>query len=325
MGDRLKGRVAVVTGSGAGVGKAIALAMAKEGAKVITNNRWPGSTGLNVHGEKIAKELSPEEKEWTRRLSGDAEATAKEIEDMGGEAVAFYGDVSDFKTAGKLIQTAVDKFGKIDILVNNAGTFRRSFIWELSEEDWDHVTLAKLKGAFNCTRHASPLMKEQRWGRIINCTSPALLGILQHSNYGAANAGAVGLTRAVARDLYQYGVTCNAYAPHAVTRGSPSLLAWARVMAEVGTPILGWEKRTIADLETQPGPEALAPFIVYLATDEAAHISGTVFSVGGNKIVVYSEPVEKKVIEKEAGLWTVDELIEQVPKELMEGYKSPAA
>ena len=96
-------------------------------------------------------------------------------------------------------------------------------------------------------------------------------------------------------------------------------------MAEVGTPILGWEKRTIADLETQPGPEALAPFIVYLATDEAAHISGTVFSVGGNKIVVYSEPVEKKVIEKEAGLWTVDELIEQVPKELMEGYKSPAA
>ncbi len=317
MGDRLKGRVAVVTGSGQGVGKGIAIGLAKEGAKVVTNNRRPGSTGFGIYGDEFDKKLSSEEKDHARQLGGDAETVAKEIIDMGGEAVGFFGNVSDFETAGKLIQTAVDKFGKIDILVNNAGAFRRGFVWELSEEAWDLVTLAKLKGTFNCIRHASPLMKEQRWGRIINCVATAWLGKMEHANYAAANAGAVGLTRAVARELYQYGVTCNAYAPKATTRATISLRARSRMMAEAGTPIMATQQAV-----SMGAPEGLAPFVVYLATDEAAHISGTVFETAGNgHYAIYSEPEEKNVIEKEAGLWTVDELIEQVPKTLLKGYK----
>ncbi|MBI2979728.1 MAG: SDR family NAD(P)-dependent oxidoreductase [Chloroflexi bacterium] len=324
MSSRLKGKVAVVTGSGQGVGKAIALGLAKEGAKVVTNNRRKGSTGLSIYGEEFAKKLSAEEKEHARQLSGDAETVAREIRDMGGEAVGFFGDVGDFKIAGKLIQTAVDKFGKVDILVNNAGTFSRGFVWELSEEAWDYVIRAKLKGAFNCIHHASPLMKGQKWGRIINCTAGAWLGAVEHPNYSAANAGVVGLTRSVARELYKYGVTCNAYSPLALTRGTISLSARAKIMAEAGIAISAGD-RPVGRVSVQAPPEGLAPLIVYLATDEAAKVSGTVFKVVGSEYAIYSEPEEKQVIQKKTGLWTVDELVKEMPKTLLKGYKSAAA
>ncbi|MDP3879931.1 MAG: SDR family NAD(P)-dependent oxidoreductase [Dehalococcoidales bacterium] len=328
MVDRLKGKVAVVTGSGQGVGRAIALAMAGEGARVVTNNRRPGSTGLSIYGEDFEKKLSEEEKEQARQLGGDAGTVAKEIRDMGGEAVPFFGDVGDFQTAGKLVQTAVDSFGRIDILVNNAGTFRRGFIWELSEEAWDYVVTAKLKGSFNCIRHTAPLMKEQGWGRIINCTSGAWLGNMEHPNYSAANAGVVGLTRSVAREMYKYGVTCNAYAPLAMTRGVISLAARTRIMSEAGITIRaerGTETTAPAALETIAGPEGLAPFVAYLATEEAGSVSGTVFRVVGNEIAIYADPEEKYLIKKDAGLWTVDELAEAVPAGLLKGYRSIAA
>ncbi len=321
MGDRLKGRVAVVTGSGQGIGKAIAIAMAKEGAKVVTNNRRPGSTGLSQYGDEFAEKLSPEEKELARQLSGDAETVAKEIVDMGGEAVGFFGDVSDFKTAGRLIQTAVDNFGKVDILVNQAGASKRALFWEMSEEDWKEVIVSKLNGSFNCSRYAAPLMKEQGWGRIINCSSPAWLGGgVDGANYAAANAGIVAFTKVVARALHPYGVTCNAFCPSAFTRWMISMLRRTKITAEAGTPTQPERMRS----EIAP-PEAVAPFIVYLATDEAAYISGTAFRVSGGQIAIYSEPEEKKVIDKGDGLWTVDELVTAVPKELLEGYKSPVA
>src|SRR4030042_4335584 len=177
MGDRLKDRVAIVTGSGQGIGRAIAIALAKEGAKVVTNNRRPDTSG------------------------GDAEATARQIADMGGEAISFFGSVSDFEVAGKLVQTAVDKFGRLDILVNNAGADRPHMVWNMTEEEWDTCVDSFLKGTFNCIRFASALMREQKWGRIINTTSTAWLGTVGHCNYGAAQAGLVGLTRAVAREL----------------------------------------------------------------------------------------------------------------------------
>ena len=325
MSDRLKGKVAVVTGSGQGIGRGIALGMAKEGAKVVTNNRRPGSTGLSIYGEDFEEKLNEEEKEHARQLSGDAETVAKEIRDMGGEAVGFFGDVGDFQTAGKLIQTAVDNFGKIDILVNNAGTFSRGFVWTLTEEAWDYVIRAKLKGVFNCIRHVTPLMKDQGWGRIINCTSSAWLGNIEHPNYSAANAGVVGLTRSVAREMYQYGVTCNAYAPTAMSRGHVSLSARIRMMAKGGAPLMDEQRRVRREGLHGP-PEGMAPLIVYLATEEAAHVSGTVFAAAGNgEFRIYSEPEEKNLIKKDTGLWTVDELVEQVPGTLLEGYTSPAA
>ena len=298
MGNRLKDRVAVVTGSGQGIGKAIALALAKEGAKVVTNNRRPGTEG------------------------GDAETVAKEIKAMGGEAVPFFGSISEFDVAEKIIQTAVDSFGRVDILVNNAGADAPRMVWNMTEEDWDRCVDSFLKGSFNCTRFACGLMREQKWGRIINTTSTAWLGTVGHCNYGAAKAGLVGLTRAVAREMGRYGVTCNAYAPTAATRFtlSDEIVAGFKKRHEAGL----MTKERFEELTNPPSPETVTPLIVYLCTDEAADINGQVFDVTGGNIAIYSEPVKKKSIVKEKGLWTVEELIDQVPKALLEGYKNPA-
>ncbi len=298
MGDRLKDRVAIVTGSGQGIGKAIALALAKESAKVVTSNRRPGTEG------------------------GDAETVAKEIRDMGGQAVPFFGSVSEFDVAGKMVQMAVDKFGRLDILINNAGADAPAMVWNMTEENWDRSVDSFLKGSFNCIRFAAALMREQKWGRIINTTSTAWLGTVGHCNYGAAKAGLVGLTRAVAREMGRYGVTCNAYAPTAATRFtlSDEIVAGFKKRYEAGL----MTKERFEELTNPPAPETVTPFIVYLCTDEAADINGQVFDVTGGNIAIYSEPVKKKSIVKKEGLWTVEELIDQVPRVLLEGYKNPA-
>jgi len=298
MVNRLKDKVAVVTGSGQGIGSAIALALAKEGAKVVTNNRRQGTEG------------------------GDAETAARQITDIGGQAVPFFGSVSDFETAGKLIQTAVDNFGRLDILVNNAGADRPHMIWNMTEEEWDISVDSYLKGTFNCSRFACGIMREQKWGRIINTTSTAWLGTVGHCNYGAAKAGIVGLTRAIARETGRYGVTCNAYAPTASTRFSASeeIQEGFKKRYEAGL----MTKERYEELTNLPDPMTLTPFLVYLCTDEAADINGQVFDVTGSNIAIYSEPVKLKSIDKKEGLWTIEELIEQVPKVLLQGYKNPA-
>jgi NAD(P)-dependent dehydrogenase (short-subunit alcohol dehydrogenase family) len=298
VGDRLKGRVAIVTGSGQGIGRAIALALAGEGASVVTNNRRAGTSG------------------------GDAETVAKEISDRGGQAVPFFGSVADFAVAQKIVQMAVDNFGHIDILVNNAGADAPKMVWNMSEEEWDRCVDSFLKGSFNCIRHATGLMREQRWGRIINTTSTAWLGAVGHCNYGAAKAGLVGLTRNVAREVGRYGITCNAYAPTAATRFTlaEEVVAGFRKRYEAGL----MTKERFEELTNPPGPETVAPFIIYLCTDEAADINGQVFDVTGGDIAIYSEPVKVRSIDKAQGLWTVEELIKQVPKVLLQGYKNPA-
>jgi 3-oxoacyl-[acyl-carrier protein] reductase len=316
MGDVLKGKVAVVTGSGQGVGRAIALGMAGEGAKVVTNNRRPGSTGYVHLNDSILNLMSPKQREKLRKQSqeatGDAETTAEAIKKKGGEAVPFFGDISDFKLAKKLIETAVDSFGRIDILVNVAGTFGFSPIWEMSEELWDKVTLTKPKGYFNCIRHAVPFMMKQRWGRIINCTSRAFMGdVLKHAEYCAANAGVVGLTLAVAKELAQYGITCNAFAPWALTRAAFELAAYDEAVTEAESP---WMDRKYSfPLERTPSPDDIAPLINYLASDEAASINGKIFNVGGPIISLYSEPEVAKTLVKYGGSWTLDELRQQLP------------
>jgi NAD(P)-dependent dehydrogenase (short-subunit alcohol dehydrogenase family) len=298
VGDRLKGRVAIVTGSGQGIGKAIALALADEGASVVTNNRRAGTSG------------------------GDAETVAKEISDRGGQAVPFFGSVADFAVAQKIVQMAVDSFGRLDIMVNNAGADAPKMVWNMSEEEWDRCVDSFLKGSFNCIRHATGLMREQRWGRIINTTSTAWLGAVGHCNYGAAKAGLVGLTRNVAREVGRYGITCNAYAPTAATRFTlaEDVVAGFRKRYEAGL----MTKERFEELTNPPGPETVTPFILYLCTDEAADINGQVFDVTGGNIAIYSEPVKVRSIDKAQGLWTVEELIEQVPKVLLQGYKNPA-
>jgi 3-oxoacyl-[acyl-carrier protein] reductase len=320
MGNILKEKVAVVTGSGQGIGRAIAIGMAKEGAKVVTNNRRPGSTGHALLDDSILGLMSPEQKEWLHKQAeestGDAETTAQAIRKIGGEAVSFFGDISDFETASKLIETAVDSFGRIDILANVAGTFGFSAISEMTEELWDRVNLPKPKGYFNCIRHAAPFMMKQKWGRIINCTSIAFLGdFLKHAEYCAANAGVVGLTRAVAKELSQYGITCNAFAPFARTRASFELTAYDEAVTEEKSP---WMDRKFAfSLDNTPSPEDIAPFISYLASDEAAKINGRVFIVAGSMLGLYSEPEIARTLVKYGGSWTTDELKQQVPFGLM--------
>ena len=326
MSNRLKGKVAVVTGSGQGIGRSIAVALAKEGARVVTNNRKPNSTdvtGLVGYSlDSLNKERQAILNKRLEELKGDAESTARTIKEIGGEAVPFYGDVADFKTAGKLIQTAVDTFGSIDILVNNAGTFRYADIWNMTEEIWDAVTLNKPKSYFNTVRHAAPYMMKQKWGRIINCSSGAWLGsAMQNSNYCAANAGVVGFTRAIAKELVDYGVTCNAFTPGAYTRAAATNVARIEKMAEEGGPK---DEQRMKRFESGVSADYLAPFIAYLATDEAKGISGTVFSTYGNHYAIYSNPEQIHSINKDKGMWTVDELVKIVPKELLKDYENPA-
>jgi len=311
MGDTLTGKVAVVTGSGQGIGRAIAIGLAQEGAKVLTNNRRRNSTGNAILNDSLVNSLDQEQKEWllkqAEESTGDAETTAQVIKELGGEALPFFGDIANFEVAGKMIQTAVDSFGKIDILVNVAGTFGFGAIWEITEELWDRVTLTKPRGYFNTIRHAVPHMMKQKWGRIINCTSRAFLGdVLKHAEYCAANAGVVGLTRAVAKELYQYGITCNAFSPFARTRAAVELTAYDMAVNEEESP---WMDRKFAfPLDQTPGPEHIAPFVTYLATDAAAEISGSVFNVAGNGIGLYSEPEIVRNLVKVGDPWTVDEL-----------------
>ncbi len=332
MSEALKGKVAVVTGSGQGIGRAIAIGLAKEGAKVVTNNRKPGSTGKQMISDAQIKKLDSKKKEWfeqeTAAINGDAETTAQTIKKIGGEAVAFFGDISDFAVAEKLINTAVKSFGKIDILANVAGGFGFSPIEKMTEEMWDKVTRVKPKGYFNTMRHAIPHMIKQKWGRIINCTSRAWQGdVIKHAEYCAANAGVVGLTKAAAIELHKYGITCNCFSPFAKTRASYELDTYPLTVSKEDIPFVFDNMNFGGDMmKMTPGPEYVAPFVCYLASDAAAHVSGSIFTLGGNTVSMYSESINSNNLTKfDSKPWTMEELIQQAPRGLFAGYKSPAA
>jgi 3-oxoacyl-[acyl-carrier protein] reductase len=332
MGNVLKDKVAVVTGSGQGIGRGIAVGLAREGAKVVTNNRRPGSTGNAILTDAHMNRLDKKKREWLEKklaeISGDAETTARTIKEMGGEAVPFFGDISKFDVAERLIQTAIDSFGRIDILVNVAGGFGFSPIEKMTEELWDKVTLIKPKGYFNCIRYAVPHMIKQKWGRILNCTSNAFAGgLIKHTEYCVANAGVIGLTKAVAIEMHQHGITCNAFSPWALTRASYELDTYSKVVDKEDKPFILEMPAMAGDMmKITPSPDCIAPFLCYLASDAGANISGSVFSVGGNSIGLYSESlltINMTKFDKEP--WTMEELMQQVPRGVLIGYRNPAA
>ena len=322
----LEGKVAIVTGSGQGIGRAIAMALAEQGASVVTNNRRPGHNIDSQLDEKKLAKLSEEQRAWVKdefeRYGGDAERTAASIREKGGKAVACFADITDFEEAGRLIQTAVDNFGGVDILVNVAGAFGFSPFEKMEPALFEKVTSVKPKGYFNTCRHAVPYMLEKGWGSIIYCTSRAWLGdIIRHAEYCTANAGAVGLTRALAVEYHGRGITANAFSPFARTRASVDLSMYDKT---VEADERAWAGPTPPPATgNTPLPEELTAFICYLCTDAAEKISGSVFSLAGNRIGLYSDPVIIREVSKEPGEnWSVEELVENADELLFEGYTS---
>ena len=301
MADRLKDRVAIVTGAGRGIGRGEALLLAEEGAAVIVND-FGGSAG----GE--GGEQTP------------AEEVVAEIKASGGKAAANYGNIADFQTGEDLVKQAVDTFGRLDIVVNNAGILRDRMVFNMSEEEWDSVLAVHLKGHFNLTRHACVVFRQQRSGVIVNTSSESGLGNMGQVNYSAAKEGIIGLTRTVARDMGRYGVRCNAIRPRAATRLTIS--DDMRAAAERGGAA-GMTLETLQAFEKANPPEAVAPMVVWLCTDEAANVNGRDFLVVGNQIGLYSVPMVIAQVQSDHG-WTIDELSkllpEQVTKELVNKF-----
>jgi 3-oxoacyl-[acyl-carrier protein] reductase len=322
MGDLFKDKVVLVTGSGQGVGRAVALAFAAEGAKVVTNNRKPGSTRLVSMSQEQYDELPPDKKkafdEAYAAVTGDAESTAKTIIERGGEALPIYCDISKIDDCEKMVNQIVEKWGTVHILVNVAGAFGGGAITEISEELWDRVNGIKPKGYFNVMKFVVPLMQKQKWGRIINSSSKAFMGdIVKFVQYCAANAGSVGLTQGAACELFTDGITVNAFGPWARTRAS-----YEGDYAATGDNAIEGQ-RSFPTAEMTPDAEAIAPFLMYLCTDECKDVTGTMFTVAGNEIGMHQFPVVTKSISKfSKDYWTVDELKMAAPRGLFAGYRN---
>jgi NAD(P)-dependent dehydrogenase (short-subunit alcohol dehydrogenase family) len=300
MAGWLEGKSAVVTGSGRGIGRGIALLMAAEGAKVVVND-----PGVNVDG--------------TGHDNGPADQVVAEIKAAGGTGVANHDSVATTAGGENIIKTALDTFGRIDILVNVAGILRDRMVFNMTPEEWRAVLDVHLKGQYNTIKPASILMRQQRYGRIINFSSTSgLVGNAGQANYGAAKAGVAGLTRVVARDLGRYGVTANVIAPSASTRMTATVSPQSR------------DLRAAAGIQTgsaRPGasrdPEQVAPMVCFLATDFAWNINGQVFHVQGGQVSVLHHPLPYRTIYK-PGLWSLDDLDQAVPELLMKDIANPA-
>jgi len=299
---RLDGRNAVITGAGRGIGRAVALLLGVEGANVVVND-----PGVNVDG--------------TGHDDGPADQVAGEIKAAGGTAVANYDSVADAEGGEAMVRQCVDAFGRIDFLVNVAGILRDRMIFNMSEEEWDAVYSVHLKGHFNTIKPASVLMRQQRFGRIVNFSSiSGLRGISGQSNYGAAKAGIAGLTRVVARDLGRYGVTCNAIAPGAQTRMIAQIPQGSReIRARAGIQEPARPPAPVVPMT----PEHVAPMTVWLCTDDAWNVNGKIFHVAGGSVSLAHEETHIQSIEKD-GKWTIEELVALVPNQLMAGIPNPA-
>ncbi len=241
----LEGRVAVVTGASRGIGKAIALELAKRGAQIVINYN---------------------------RSADAAEALVAEVEADGGKALAVQADVANFDDAHNLIKTAIDEFGGLDILVNNAGITRDTLIMMMKEADWDDVQATNAKGTFNCSKAAVRHMMRKRYGRIINITSIAgIIGNAGQTNYSASKAAQIGFTKALAREVAARNITVNAVAP-----GFIETDIWADVPEEARAGLLN-----MIPLGRKGSPEDIAPAVAFLVSDEAAYITGQVLAIDG--------------------------------------------
>lgn len=289
MGNMVAGKVVVVTGAGAGIGREFAKAFAANGAKVIVNDvarvaDWSRGSG-DVPG----------------RDSGvyKAESVAEEIRAAGGEAAAAVESVADWESAQKIVQAALDHFGRLDCVVNNAGVTRDRFFFNMSLEEWRTVLDVHLNGSFYVARAAAPYFKEQRGGSYIHMTSTSgLVGNLGQANYAAAKLGIVGLSKVIAMDMARYNVRSNCIAPWAWTEMT------ANIPADSAANMARIEK--LKKMESNKIP----PLAIFLASDAAAPVSGQIFGVRANEIYLFSQPRIVRALHRLPG-WTPEAIAEQ--------------
>ncbi|MEE8336475.1 MAG: SDR family NAD(P)-dependent oxidoreductase [Dehalococcoidia bacterium] len=315
MGNRLDGRVAIVTGSGRGIGRGVALMLAEEGAAVVV-----ADFGGNLDGS--GEQQSP------------ADEVVEEIRRAGGQAVANYGDVSKFDDAGSMVQTALDEFGRLDILCHVAGILRDRMVFNMTEEEWDAVLAVHLKGAFNTVRHAVGPMLKQRYGRILLFSSGSGLGASGQANYSAAKEGMVGFSRALARELGPFGIAVNAIYPGGATRMTASVppsTGQLRQAAGIGGAAARrsgpTDEQRRAQQDTPDGtprdPLNNAPTTVWLCSEPGGQISGQVIGSSGWQASRYSIRHVTRSISHPTR-WTVEELAEVIPGQLTAGITNPA-
>lgn len=244
---KLEGQVALITGAGRagkGIGRAIALRLASEGAKIVIVDY----------------------------VAEAAEAVAKEVEQMGGEALALQANVADASDVERMVQAAVDRFSKIDILVNNAGITRDNLLVRMSEAEWDAVLDTNLKGVFNCTKAVAKLMMRQRTGKIVNMSSVmGIVGNVGQANYSASKGGVIAFTKSVAKELGSRGINVNAVAPGFIqTAMTEEMPEDARKGIEDRIP-----------LRRLGTPEDIAEVVLFLCSDASSYITGQVIAVDG--------------------------------------------
>ena len=273
LGTMLEGKAVVITGSGGGIGRDIALAMAHEGARVVVND-----IGASLKGEGADE--------------GPAASVVAEIKAFGGEAVANRDSVADPAAAPRIVETALDAFGRIDAVVNNAGILRDAFFHKMSQADWDAVIKVHLYGAYQVSRAAAEHFKAQGSGAFIHMTSTSgLIGNLAQANYSAAKLGIVALSKSIALDMQRFGARSNCIAP----------FAWSRMISSIKVDSPEQEAR-VAKLKEMKA-EKVAPLAVYLASDAASAVNGQIFSVRNNEIFLISQPRPVRSVHRGEG-WT---------------------
>ena len=269
----LEGKVVLVTGAGGGIGRDFALAMGAAGAKVLVND-----LGTSVKGEGAD--------------AGPAQKVVNEIRAAGGTAAASTDSVADWTAANRIVQAALDTFGRIDAVVNNAGILRDRFFFNMSVEEWRAVIDVHLNGSFYVARAAAPHFKSQESGAYVHMTSTSgLIGNLGQANYSAAKLGIAGLSKSIALDMAKYHVRSNCIAP----------FAWSRMIGSIPTETDD-QKERVEKLKTMETAK-IAPLAVYLVSDAAKEVTGQIFGVRANELFLFSQNRPVRSVHRAEG-WT---------------------
>jgi NAD(P)-dependent dehydrogenase (short-subunit alcohol dehydrogenase family) len=293
---KLDGKVAAITGGGRGIGRGIAKLYAAQGCAVVVND-----LGVKVDGQ-LDKTQSP------------AEEVVKEIKTAGGKASSNHMDIATVEGGQGLVDQAIKEFGKLDILVNVAGILRDRMIFNMSEQEWDDVIRVHLKGHYCTMRPASAHMRERKAGRIINFSSNSALGSPGQPNYAAAKAGILGLTYSSANSLKKYNITVNAIMPGASTRMTDTIPAGR--FGSTGVPQSESVEGTPRD------PANVAPICLFLASDDAAEVTGQCFGASGYRLMRYQHIIPDKILYNN-GPWNIDELFERLKTTLLVDLEPP--